>query len=303
MKITMYELLGLIKDDKAPKKIKFRNEIYEYKNNIEDGLIDYVGIEKETNERFYLSSYIGNNYISDIFTDEVEIIDDEEWRTIFDFPNYEVSNKGNIRSKEYNDSLGHLRSSKKLKKQVNNCGYEYVILSSKEEKHKTLTVHRIVAKTFIPNPEEKENVNHIDGNKLNNNVNNLEWTTTQENIIKRYEIGIDGNNYKRVSQFDKDGNLVGSFPSSYEAERITGISRTHIGGCCRGERLTAGGYVWKFEIEEPKKIKKIEIYEDSNGHYFYDKHCKKIYITCDEINFMFEQFNELIDEINNLKEK
>ena len=56
-------------------------------------------------------------------------------------------------------------------------------------------------------------------------------------------------------------------------------------------------------IEEPKKIEKIEIYEDSNGHYFYDKHCKKIYITCDEINFMFEQFNELIDEINNLKEK
>lgn len=55
-------------------------------------------------------------------------------------------------------------------------------------------------------------------------------------------------------------------------------------------------------IEEPKKIEKIEIYEDSNGHYFYDKHCKKIYITCDEINFMFEQFNELIDEINNIKE-
>ena len=297
MKITMYELLGLIKDSKAPKKIKFRNEIYEYKNNIEDGLIDYVGIEKETNERFYLSSYIGNNYISDIFTDEVEIIDDEEWRTIFDFPNYEVSNKGNIRSKEYNDSLGHLRSSKKLKKQVNNCGYEYVILSSKEEKHKTLTVHRIVAKTFIPNPEEKEDVNHIDGNKLNNNVNNLEWTTTQENIIKRYEIGIDGNNYKRVSQFDKDGNLVGSFPSSYEAERITGISRTHIGGCCRGERLTAGGYVWKFEIEEPKKIEKITIREKTlgfpNGEW-----------TARNMDKAFAiKINELIDEIKNLKEK
>ena len=54
-------------------------------------------------------------------------------------------------------------------------------------------------------------------------------------------------------------------------------------------------------IEKPKKIEKIEIYEDEEGHYFYDKHCKKIYITCDEINFMFEQFNELIDEINNLK--
>ena len=76
MKITIYELLGLVKDGKAPKKIKFRNEIYEYKNNIEDNFIDYVGIEKETNARFYLSSHIGNNYINDIFTDEVEIIEE-----------------------------------------------------------------------------------------------------------------------------------------------------------------------------------------------------------------------------------
>jgi RecG-like helicase len=78
MKITIYELLGLVKDGKAPEKIKFRNEIYEYENNIKDSFIDYVGIEKETNEVFYLSSYIGNNYISDIFTDEVEIIEEQE---------------------------------------------------------------------------------------------------------------------------------------------------------------------------------------------------------------------------------
>lgn len=114
-----------------------------------------------------------------------------------------------------------------------------------------------------------------------------EWTTTQENIIKRYEIGIDGNNYKRVSQFDKDGNLVGSFPSSYEAERITGISRTHIGGCCRGERLTAGGYVWKFEIEEPKKIEKID---------FGTLNTQK-----EKNRAMKDTINKLIDEINNLK--
>lgn len=76
MKITIYELLGLVKDGKAPKKIKFRNEIYEYENHIKDNFIDYVGIEIDTNVEFYLSSHIGNNYISDIFTDEVEIIEE-----------------------------------------------------------------------------------------------------------------------------------------------------------------------------------------------------------------------------------
>ena len=54
-------------------------------------------------------------------------------------------------------------------------------------------------------------------------------------------------------------------------------------------------------IEEPKKIEKIEIYEDEDGHYFFNNRCKKIYIRCDEIDFMAEKFNELIDEINNLK--
>lgn len=299
MKITIYELLGLVKDGQAPKKIKYNGDIYILESdNIFEFFtyktIDYGKYDTEGN-RLGKALFMDNPYMH--LYSEVEIIDDEEWKTIFDFPNYEVSNKGNIRSKEYNDSLGHLRSNKKLKKQVNNCGYEYVILSSKEEKHKTLTVHRIVAKTFIPNPEEKEDVNHIDGNKLNNNVNNLEWTTTQENIIKRYEIGIDGNNYKRVSQFDKDGNLVGSFSSSYEAERITGISRTHIGGCCRGERLTAGGYVWKFEIEEPKKIEKITVREKTlgfpNGEW-----------TARNMDKAFAiKINELIDEINNLKKE
>ena len=96
--------------------------------------------------------------------------------------------------------------------------------------------------------------------------------------------------------------------------RVLGIDMTFIetaewgdyeGDCCRLSEFRLIDCLNEDVeiIEEPKNIEKIEIYEDSNGHYFYDKHCKKIYITCDEINFMFEQFNELIDEINNLKEK
>lgn len=78
MKITMYELLGLIKEGEAPKKIKFKNEMYEYDNSIENNFIDYIGIEKENNVRCYLSSYIGSNYLSDMFIDEVEIIEESK---------------------------------------------------------------------------------------------------------------------------------------------------------------------------------------------------------------------------------
>ena len=56
-------------------------------------------------------------------------------------------------------------------------------------------------------------------------------------------------------------------------------------------------------IEEPKKIKKIEMYQDEEGHYFLNKQDRKVYVNCDEIDFMVDKFNELIDEINNLKEK
>ena len=275
MKIKIIDLLNKIaNNEEVPERIK-------------DGSFELT-IMKTAKGKHYsgqTTSVLNDVFGMERLNDEIEIVDDEKWKTIFDFPNYEVSNKGNIRSKEYNDSLGHLRRSKELKKQVNNCGYEYVILSSKEEKHKTLTVHRIVAKTFIPNPEEKEDVNHIDGNKLNNNVNNLEWTTTQENIIKRYEIGIDGNNYKAVNQYDLDGNYLETYKSLHEAEDKTGISRQHIGACANGKRKSAGNCIWKFAIEEPKKIEKLKAK--------YTSQVGKLELA--------NKINELIDAVNELK--
>ena len=116
MKITMYELLELIKDGKAPEKIKFRNEIYEYKNCTEDNFIDYIGIEKETDVRFYLSSQIGNGYINDIFTDEVEIIEEPKkiekisWRE-------KESLSGNFTASEKQEVLA--RRTEKLKSSLN----------------------------------------------------------------------------------------------------------------------------------------------------------------------------------------
>lgn len=170
-----------------------------------------------------------------------------EWKTIKEFENYEVSSNGDIKRICSYDKNKHLRKEKILKPRINKCGYLYVILTNNEIR-KTLTVHRLIAKAFIPNPENKPQVNHINGIKTDNRIENLEWVTNQENVLKRYEIGIVGNNYKSVSQYDKNNRLIRIYKNSYEAEKETGINRGQIGACCRKvpKYKTAGGYIWQF---------------------------------------------------------
>lgn len=78
MKITLYELLGLIKDNKAPKKIKCNGDYYDYESSIIDGDIDYIAIDKETGVKHYLSDVIGKHYLSSIFSTTVEILEEEK---------------------------------------------------------------------------------------------------------------------------------------------------------------------------------------------------------------------------------
>lgn len=105
----------------------------------------------------------------------------EIWKHILEADNrYSVSNYGNVK----NNNTCKLR-----KKSLTKRGY-YSIMFSFKNKFKFIPVHRLVALAFIPNPENKICVNHIDGNKLNNNVNNLEWATHSENNQHAYDIGI-----------------------------------------------------------------------------------------------------------------
>ena len=173
----------------------------------------------------------------------------EEWKTIVDFPNYEISTKGNVRTKEYCDGRNHMRQSKILNKQVNNVGYEYVILSNEIAKHKTLTVHRLMAKTFLDDYYDTLEVNHINGIKTDNRIENLEMVTHSENIKKRYEIGIDGNNYKAVEQYDLENNYIRSWDSISDASRAYNISPTNIKNACKGIYKTSCGFVWKYKRE------------------------------------------------------
>ena len=117
-----------------------------------------------------------------------------------------------------------------------------------------------MAENFIPNPENKPEVNHKSGVKSENFVENLEWTTKSENVQHAFDIGLKTaqkywlgksgdkhNGSKTVYQYDLNGNLLNEFGSTREAKRITGVNQGHLSAVCRGERKTAGGFIWKYK--------------------------------------------------------
>ncbi len=113
-------------------------------------------------------------------------------------------------------------------------------------RRKCALVHRLVAETFIPNPENKQTVNHKNGNKHDNAVENLEWATSAENNEHAVNTGLNKRLSKPVpvDQYDESMNLIAHFPSMHEAERQTGISNSNILNSVR-KGHKAGGFIWK----------------------------------------------------------
>ena len=168
----------------------------------------------------------------------------ENWKAIAGYEGlYEISDMGRVKSINYN----HTGTEKILKPQKNTHGYLFVDLC-KDGKVKHTLVHRIVAEAFIPNPNNLETVNHKDEVKTNNTVTNLEWMSKRDNINygthnKRMAEALS----KQVKMFDKKtGELLETFPSTMEAERVTGIDQSSISKCCNGKYKSAGGYMWKY---------------------------------------------------------
>lgn len=192
----------------------------------------------------------------------------EIWKDVQGFENqYKISNLGRIYSKDRLciDSLGRKRFRKEYELHPNiNNGYYRVTLC--ENGRKVIKpIHRLVAEHFIDNPTNKPQVNHINGNKLDNRVNNLEWVTVQENIIHAYKHGLNVHvrgekhpNYKKCGALSKRSKKVVSinvetgkmkkYASIKDAEK-DGFQRSEVSRACNHKIKQTKGYKFYFEDE------------------------------------------------------
>lgn len=169
-----------------------------------------------------------------------------------DFPEYKINENGEVFSK-YKFKTSIVTNDWRPVKQVldKKVGYYLVTLvNAKTKVRKNQFIHRLIAKAFIPNPLNKPHVNHIDGNKQNNCISNLEWNTCKENSQHAVNLGLTTYTHceKEVSQIDLlTGYVVRDFKSLQEAETITGVARQNISKVVRGLRTKAGNFGWKYK--------------------------------------------------------
>lgn len=162
--------------------------------------------------------------------------------------------KVNLFGSEYyvykNGDIKNAKSKRKLKPYLSSGNYLYIIVATNKGKRKHhIRVHRLVAKAFIPNPNNYKCVNHIDGNKLNNNVDNLEWCDYSQNIKHAYNNGLmksGGKTKTKVNQYDLNGKFIKTWNSMSEIEKEFNVSHSAIRFCCLNKIKTCKGYIWRY---------------------------------------------------------
>jgi hypothetical protein len=186
--------------------------------------------------------------------------EEEIWKTIEDYPNYEVSTFGNIKNKT---------TEKLLKLQKNYSGYLNISLRNNNKKSFTCIVHRLVTKAFIQNPENKPTVNHIDRNRSNNNIHNLEWSTMSEQNYHSSLVSQKGNpnNYRAICQINIETNdIIEEYKSITDAAKWVinnnlttikilnpnniSIISSKICAVANNKRQSAYNFNWKYIIKD-----------------------------------------------------
>ena len=176
----------------------------------------------------------------------------EIWKDIPDYEGlYQVSNLGRIKSLNYN----HTKTEKIRKLDQSGKGYSLILLCNSKGKKKYL-VHRLVAEAFLDNPDNLPQVNHKDGNKLNNNVDNLEWCTNGYNEKHAYSLGLKSKNYadkngmaRPVLQFDLNNNFINEFKTIKEAHQKTKTAVDTIIRSCKNRTKRHTKFIFKYKEE------------------------------------------------------
>lgn len=185
----------------------------------------------------------------------------EVWKPVVGFENlYQVSDFGRVKRIPLKFKIVGVKNRREtmLRPEINKWGYAAVSLSYGKVK-KMKTVHRVLMEAHVPNPENKRCINHLDGNKLNNNIDNLEWCTHSENSMHASRMGkMRGNQSqlgmineksklsKPIVQLEISGSFVKFWPSIAEARR-SGFCPATIVRCLKGRRPHACGYLWKYK--------------------------------------------------------
>lgn len=166
----------------------------------------------------------------------------EIWKDVVGYEGvYRVSSTGRMRS---------IKRDKILTPKINWDKYHRIQLW-RNGKNVYVSIHRVVAEAFLDKPDGCDVVNHKNGIKDDNRVENLEWVTQQENIIHSWENGLskhklNGQSSRKVDQFTMENEYINTYASQREAERQTGVSNFSISACCRNISESSGGFKWRY---------------------------------------------------------
>lgn len=203
-------------------------------------------------QKFVILKKTKKIFPSKIGISELKNLEGEIWKIIQDFPDYEISNFGRIK---YPIKKGKPPFKKRIKL-GNNGIYKYSEFSNDKNEKKKIAIHRLIATAFIENPNKYEIVNHKDGNKHNNNIENLEWCSQKQNIQHAHDNNLIQTK-RIIYQLDMNNEIIKKWDSIKDAYTSLNICRTGIDSVLAGKSKTSGGWSWCYAEKYNLNIKKI----------------------------------------------